>query len=67
MMKYTDYCTCFVFRDRKGYAVQFYDEIKDRPLKTVRTADREEAYNLANKYVAQAPKNVICQKLEETV
>lgn len=36
--KYTDYCTVFYFEEKGKHKVQMYDEINDRPLKTVTLA-----------------------------
>ncbi len=61
---YTDYCVCFSFQDEKGIGVQFYDDIKDRPIKTIHVDGLEEAKHIMEKYVAEAPDGIICQMIE---
>ena len=62
--KYSEYCTVFWFEENGKYKVQMYDEIKDRPLKTVTVPDKESARKLLQEYVDNAPQDAICQKLD---
>jgi len=56
-IKFTDYCTCFNFRDEKGYGVQVFDEIKDKPIKTIRVRTSSESTVLADDIVKYAQEN----------
>ena len=62
-INYTDYCTCFTDTDEKGRFVQFYDEIKDKPIATVRVESKDEALRVMEDWVGKAPPDVICQRI----
>lgn len=56
-IKFTEYCTCFDFKDEKGYGIQVFDEMKDRPIKTIRVKTALEAGALADDIVKYAQEN----------
>lgn len=55
---YRPYCTCFNDEDK----VYFYDEVKESIFKSVK-ATGDEADKIMDEWVANAPRDVICQKL----
>ena len=63
--KYSAYCTVFWYKENDIYYVETYNELTDRTMKKYKCKTREEAEELAKRYVAHAPNNVICQNLND--
>ncbi len=65
MEVYTDYCTCFyVSEENKVY---FYDEIKDHVISTQMVFDEQEAFIAMQIWQNDAPRDVICQILNNNL
>lgn len=63
MAGYTDYCTCFY--DREDNKVYFWDEIKDRAFEKLKVKDSKEAAVVMQEWIGNAPKNIICDCLDD--
>lgn len=62
-LRYSDYCTCFYVSDEKK--VYFYDEISEKVITKKNVKNQDEAIALMEKWKSEAPRNVICQIINQ--
>ena len=61
-VRYTDYCTCFY--DDETQSVVFWDEIKDKQIRSVKVKDKAQAKKIMLEYIDSAPAHTICKALD---